>query len=70
MNIETIQASNPTSRAALWRSQAGHGNPAGELFAADFAEADIVGGTDIIVTNCVLCTGSVDANTRHVQCGA
>ena len=65
MNIETIQASNPTNRAAMWRNQAGNDNPAGELFTGEFAEADIVGASETLVTGCLLCTGS-----QNIPCGA
>lgn len=57
-----------TGRATQWRSEAGNDNPAGALYAAKFAEADIIGGTDIVVTDCAMCTGSIDAHTRHILC--
>jgi len=70
MIVESMRASQPAGRAAIWRSNACADSPAGALFANEFAEADIVGGTDIVVTDCVMCTGSIDARTRHIQCGA
>lgn len=70
MIVESVRASQSSARAAFWRSNASAENPAGALFASEFAEADIVGGTDLVVTDCVMCTGSVDAHTRHIQCGA
>ncbi|MDF3981796.1 DUF6229 family protein [Luteibacter sp. PPL201] len=67
MSNDMVYASRSTSRAAEWRHQAGRDNPAGELFANGFAEADIVGGTEIVVTNCAMCTGSIERTIR-IQC--
>ncbi|KAF1008451.1 MAG: hypothetical protein GAK28_00872 [Luteibacter sp.] len=67
MSNEMGYSSKSVSRAAEWRKQAGNGNPAGDLFANAFAEADIVGGTDIAVTDCATCTGSIKT-TRIIQC--
>ncbi|KAF1008452.1 MAG: hypothetical protein GAK28_00873 [Luteibacter sp.] len=70
MIVESMRASQSSARAAFWRSNASAESPAGALFASEFAEADIVGGTDIVVTDCLMCTGSIDTRTRHIQCGA
>lgn len=70
MHVETISPSSHATRVAAWRRHAGPDHPAGDIFMSEFAEADIVGGTDIVVTDCIMCTGSVDAHTRHILCGA
>jgi len=67
MNNDMNFASNSVSRAAQWRTQADKNNPAGTLFASEFAEADIIGGTDMLVTDCAMCTGSIK-NTIHIYC--
>ncbi|UPG87318.1 DUF6229 family protein [Luteibacter aegosomatis] len=67
MSNEMIHAAKSVSRATQWRHQAGSDNPAGELFANGFAEADIVGGTEMLVTGCAMCTGSIE-HTIRIAC--
>lgn len=47
---------------ALWRAQAGTGNPAGPLYAGgEFAVADMISEATPITERCgTICTGSLD----------
>lgn len=66
--MEQAPATVNGNLAAQWRNHADATNPAGALFAGnEFAEADIVGGTDLAMTGCGMCTGSI-VTTRRIEC--